>query len=584
MQLSKVTKKNSEIDLLADNSENLTSSLTSVINKFRLKRHFAIFDCIKSKGFALSSLLNILVILPFLGFASIYSLAKAGLAKADFDGKKDALYDAKNNPLIDWRKLLLLHVKRFRYLTTHNVNLQSTKTTALIFDDTVLEKTGKKIEKSGYVHNHTSNGATYIFGFKLLVCGLWDGESFIPIDFSLHREKGNKTKRKKLINAFKKARKASANQKTKAKSAQNKLYKQGQRLETWASKLQDKPNKTNQKAYNHCRGRYGIIKLEVAQAVSLLTDKLSEVETAKKKIKRFYNTTKLYGLSKTEREQQYKKAVGSGTPGAVRRKEANDNKINMMLKMLSRAVKNGIIPNYVMIDSWFFCSGLLYKLARLKNGSIKLISMVKINNQIFTLCPTDKQMSVKQILATKNRTSTDSKRLKAKYIRVACKYKGIRVNLFFVKMGKSQKWHLLITTDLSLSFIKLMELYQIRWSIEVFFKETKQYLSLGGCQSNCFDAQIADITLSMIRYIMLIYFKRINYQQSIGELFKNISDELVMLDLVSRLLEIFWELLEILCELAGVDFLELQRDAMGNNKFLSKFITLYPEKVLKKAA
>lgn len=584
MQLYKVTKKNSEIDLLAENSEKLTSSLTSVMNKFRLKRQFAIFDCIKSKGFAVSSLLNILVILPFLGFASIYSLAKTGLTIGDFDGKKDALYDVKNNSLIDWRKLLRFHVKRFLYLTTHNVNLKSLKKTALIFDDTILEKTGKKIEKLGYVHNHTGNGATYILGFKLLVCGFWDGESFIPIDFSLHREKGNKSKREKLTKDFNRVKKSLENQTITLQFKRNKLHKQCKKLESITIKLQNKANKTNQKVHNNCKERYEIIKSEVAQAEVLLTEKLSEVETAKKKIKHFYNTTKLYGLSKLEREQQYKKAVKEGTPGNIRRKEANNDKINMMLKMLSRAVKNGIIPDYVMTDSWFFCFKVLDKLAQLKKGSIKLISMVRINNQIFTLCSTDKKMSVKQILATKKRVPQVCKKMKSKYIKVACKYKGIRINLFFVNMGKNDKWHLLITTDLSLSFIKLMELYQIRRSIEVFFKEAKQYLNLGGCQSNCFDAQIADISLSMMQHIMLIYFKRLNYQQSIGQLFKDISDEMVMLNLVSRLLEIFMELLKILCELAGIDFIELQRDAMGNDEFLSKFITLYPEKVLEKAA
>ena len=584
MQHFKVTKKNSEIDILSENSEKLTSSLACVMNKFQLKRHFAIFDCVKSKGLAVSSLLSILVILPFLGFASIHSLVKTGLCKIDFVSKKDALYDIKNNPVINWRKLLFLHVKRFIYLINHNVNLKSTEKTALIFDDTILEKTGKKIEKSGYVHNHTSNGAVFILGFKLLVCGFWDGKSFIPIDFSLHREKGNKTKRTKLINAFKQAKKTAGKQAVSVQRAHSKLHKQCKRIIAKTSKLQNKTNKTNKKAYEHCKKRYEIIKLEVAKAEALLTDKLSEVETAKKKIKRFYNTTKLYGLSKKEREQQYKKVVEPGSPGATRRKEANDDKINIMLKMLCRAVKNGIIPDYVLIDSWFFCFELLDKLAQLKNGSIKLISMVKINNQIFTLCTTDKQMSVKNILSINKRKPTDCKKMKSKYIKVKCKYKGIRVNLFFVKMGKSKNWHLLITTDLSLTFIQLMELYQIRWSIEVFFKETKQYLNLGGCQSNCFDAQIADITLSMIQYIMLIFFKRVNYQQSISGLFKDISDELVMLDLVTRLLEIFWELLEFLCEYTGVNFLELQRDAMRDEEFLSKFITLFPEKVLKKAA
>jgi hypothetical protein len=35
----------------------------------------------------------------------------------------------------------------------------------------------------------------YLFGFKLLVMGYWDGTSFIPLDFSMHRERGkNKEK------------------------------------------------------------------------------------------------------------------------------------------------------------------------------------------------------------------------------------------------------------------------------------------------------------------------------------------------------------------------------------------------------
>jgi len=87
-------------------------------------------------------------------------------------------------------------------------------------------------------------------------------------------------------------------------------------------------------------------------------------------------------------------------------------------------------------------------------------------------------------------------------------------------MGRSHKWHLLLTTDLDLSFIKLMEIYETRWSIEVFFKESKQYIRLLDCRSNTFDVQIADMTVSMMQYIMLSCFKRVNYQQSTGGLFK----------------------------------------------------------------
>lgn len=584
MQHIEVTEKKSEIEFLSDTPEKLTTNLAQVISKFQLKKHFAIFDFLKSKGLAVSSLLSILIIMPFWGFASIHSLVKAGLYQFDFQGKKDALYDIKNNPLINWRKLLSLHAKRFIYLINNNINLKSDKVTAFIADDSLIEKTGKKIEKVGFVHNHTSSGETYILGYKLLVLGFWDGESFIPIDFSLHREKGNQKQADKLRSAVKTSLKNIDKQETKIKNAQNKLYKKKLLLKSRLEKFQNNPTTTNKKAYTKSNEQYEPAKSQLTENEKIQASNCKELEKNQKKLQRFYDTRKLYGLTKKERDEQFKKEVKSGSSGDTRRKEADQDKISVLLKMVSRAVKNGIVPDYFLADSWFYCFALLEKLSRLKRNAIKLISMVKINNQIFTLCENDKQMSLKHILKTKKRTACRCKKFKSDYIKVKCTYKGIRVNLFFVRMGKCEKWKLLVTTDLSLSFIQIMELYQIRWSIEVFFKESKQYLHLNKCQSNCFDAQIADITLSMMQFVMLSYFKRVNYQQSVGGLFKEISHELVMDNLVKRLLEIFWELIEILCDMSGIDFLELQKDAIHNDAFITKIITLQHPEMLNKAS
>lgn len=584
LELCKVSEKKSEIEFLSKTPEQLISNLATVMLKFQLKKHFTIFDFIKSKGLAVSSLLNILIILPFYGFASIHSLVKTGLHQFDFEGEKDVLYDAKNSTLINWRKLLSLHAKRFIYLINNNINLKTDGVTAFIADDTILEKTGKKIEKVSMVHNHTSIGNTYVLGFKLLVLGFWDGESFIPIDFSLHREKGNQKEGEKLNGAIKSAQKNIDKQNKRIEKATDKLHKKSELLEKKTTNLKNNRTKTNEKAFDKSKEQYELAKSQLTEAEDIQVNNHRELEELEKKLRRFYQTRKLYGLSKNEREAQYKKEVESGTPSEARRKEADENKIRVLLKMISRAVKNGIVADYFLVDSWFFCLALLEKLSHLKKGAIKLISMVKINNQIFTLCQTDKQMSVKQILKTKKRKSKRCTKFKSDYIKVHCTYKGIRVNLFYMRMGKSNNWKLLVTTDLSLTFIKIMELYQIRWSIEVFFKESKQYLNLGKCQSNCFDAQIADITLSMMQFTMLTYFKRIHYQQSIGGLFKEISDELVMQNLIKRLMEIFWELVEILCDMAGIDFLELQKDAINNDQFITKFISLQPQKNLNKAA
>ena len=139
------------------------------------------------------------MILPFVEAACVLALYKSGLNKPG-DGQKDVYYDIKNNPKINWRDLLLSIAKQFQYLVGQDIEiLEDAKKAAsqiktTIFDYSPIEKTGKSIEGVGYIHDHVKN--LYILGFKLLVCGFWDGKSFIPIDFSLHREKQDSSLKK----------------------------------------------------------------------------------------------------------------------------------------------------------------------------------------------------------------------------------------------------------------------------------------------------------------------------------------------------------------------------------------------------
>jgi hypothetical protein len=59
----------------------------------------------------------------------------------------------------------------------------------------------------------------------------------------------------------------------------------------------------------------------------------------------------------------------------------------------------------------------------------------------------------------------------------------------------------------------------------VFFKEAKQLLNLGGCQSSNFDAQIADTTITMIAYILLAFRFRYDNYESMDALFRAINAE-----------------------------------------------------------
>lgn len=85
------------------------------------------------------------------------------------------------------------------------------------------------------------------------------------------------------------------------------------------------------------------------------------------------------------------------------------------------------------------------------------------------------------------------------------------------------------------AFINMIEIYAVRWTIEVFFKEAKQYLRLRKCQSRDFDIQIVHVTTTYILYTFLAYFRRINDYESLGGLFEEIRDDMLEKNLAERL-------------------------------------------------
>jgi len=120
--------------------------------------------------------------------------------------------------------------------------------------------------------------------------------------------------------------------------------------------------------------------------------------------------------------------------------------------------------------------------------------------------------------------------------------------------------------------------------LKCFFKKCKQYLNLGKCKSSCFDAQIADTTVTMLQHIMLSYYKRITSQQSFSGLFESIRKEMVELDLVSGMIEITGELVEVICSIGGIDFIELPEQLIKDDRVTPIFIKMLPQRTLDKVA
>ena len=262
-------------------------------------------------------------------------------------------------------------------------------------------------------------------------------------------------------------------------------------------------------------------------------------------------SAKPYGMSRKELRHQYSKKRLKELSGKERVEELDKSKIEMMLEIFYRAVFYRVPIDYVLCDSWFTCQALI-RVVRSKN--VHLIGMYRIVKAKFLY--RGKLMNYKQINSS-IKEITRCRKMRLHYKRADVLLDGMPVTLFFSRQGKRGKWKVFLTTDTKLSFVKLMELYQIRWSIEVFFKETKQLLNLGGCQSNDFDAQIADTTVSMIAYILLSFRYRYEHYESMGELFRVMNAECLQQTLDERLWGLFLELLREICEALEKDIDEL---------------------------
>jgi len=418
-------------------------------NQFKIGRFLSVFSSIKKRGLPVISVL-LAMIFSRLGGVSIYAKQQTG----DLQMDDNTMYRLMNNPLIDWKSMLLSFTKEFLRCVASkgekdNENNKISQSKCFILDDTTIEKAGKTFEGLSKVHDHVS--CSFVFGFKLLVLCYWDGKSLLPFGFSLHRESKKKE----------------------------------------------------------------------------------------------------YGLNKKQQKRQFKKERDVAGFSQQYIEELDEEKCKVAIRQIKRAVRNRILANYVLMDSWFISDFMIKSIREIKNGLLNVVGMCKMDKRKFEI--NEKLFNSHTIIKineAKGKVQT-SRKYKSKYISVVASYDKTAVKLFYIKYKGAKNWTLLLTTDLSLSFVKTMELYQIRWSIEVMFKECKQYLRLGKSQNTDLCGQIADVALTFITYTILTLYKRFENYETLGKLFRETQKFMLEKTLCERIalvvLKIITDLLEILC-------------------------------------
>lgn len=427
--------------VLQKHEYNINTIICQVMKIFKFKTICSKSGMAKNIGYSASEVITLMVMFPLMLLKSVHALYQSeyeNLTKM----KKDVLYRLQNNEKLPWRRLLYGVCKRFKVLT--NSQGEMAPNSAFIIDDTIDRKVGAKIENISIVHDHTSGKACTKLGFKDLFLGLFDGQSFMPLDFSIHAEKA---------------------------------------------------------------------------------------------------------LPKKKQKKQYQKVCAAQSNGAIRRKECRIPKNTNALMMIKRAVKNGFIAKYVLVDSWFSSKEFIKSIRQIKHGVMHVICGIKKDKRNYLF--DGSKVNAKQLIVKLREAGAEKRCRKwnTRYYEVVVNYSEIGdVKLYICRFPYQKEWRIFLSTETGLTFSKMMELYSIRWSIEVFFREAKQHLRMGKCQSRDFDAQIAVLTVTCILYILLSYYRRVNAYETLGELFCVIKDDLCEKNLAQRLWELFDELLQVVIE------------------------------------
>jgi hypothetical protein len=99
--------------------------------------------------------------------------------------------------------------------------------------------------------------------------------------------------------------------------------------------------------------------------------------------------------------------------------------------------------------------------------------------------------------------------------------------------ASKKDWALFLTTDIGLSMSKMLEIYALRWGIEVYFKDAKQHLGFFAEQTRSFASHTA-----AIRYLVLVHHKLANQELGVADVRSNIQERMDILSYAGR----FWHL------------------------------------------
>jgi hypothetical protein len=270
------------------------------------------------------------------------------------------------------------------------------------------------------------------------------------------------------------------------------------------------------------------------------------------------------------------------------------NKQKRFRDMLRRAVRAGFSAWYVLADAWFGCKENI--LCCLENDLIGIFQMKRGNmayqhrganytaSQLYAkvqrqMRPLNSKARYKTAsLVVRLNLQTDPKQ-PAHWVQVRLVFSAP------VRECPADTGVVFLCTEVTLKDANILEVYALRWSIEVYFKEIKQNLGFLKEQSGRYELAYASVHLSAIRYLLLFEAMLRNGQLDYGQVRDRQTGQLQALTYASLLWQLFRALiegaLEGLVQDLGRKVIQKITDAIDQTveAFLNEALQISPEQV-----
>jgi len=193
-----------------------------------------------------------------------------------------------------------------------------------------------------------------------------------------------------------------------------------------------------------------------------------------------------------------------------REEVADSNKLKIALEGLKRAKDVGIKAETVVADAWYFVAWFVREVLEIA-GIERFVSKLKSNCEIYYK---GKWLKVRELW-----TEVQLQYIRGHFLKVGCKIVEIKgftnpVKLVFLqeidKGFQVKAQYVLVCTDTSWSWEKIVQAYKLRWTIECFFRMAKQRYGLQSFHNRKFNEIYCHVTFTFLSYLFSARLKICN--------------------------------------------------------------------------